>query len=251
MARWPEWHLDEGEAHLSKAIETGEHCWRPVVAATGGDLEWWLVSATRLYMLAVHAMGILHKSIISLASVRRIYGEFLFSGDRQMANDIWIGQPTTKPTTATVRSGMAYYVDSPADRFVEAIEEEPKPYVRMVLATRALRHDPGCIEAHLEMAAYLDDNDARMAHLGKAIETGEHLWQPVAAAEGGDLDWWLVSATRPYMRAIHAMGVLHKENGKTEEARKCFEQLLDMNPNDNQRIRKLVAELNQVPVFNM
>ncbi len=114
-----------------------------------------------------------------------------------MAYGTWIGQATTKPTTATVKSGMAYYVDSPADSFVEAIEEEPKAYIRMVLATRALRHDPGCIEGHLEMAAYLDDNDTRLAHLSKAIETREHLWQPVDAARGGNLEWWLVSATRP------------------------------------------------------
>ena len=168
-----------------------------------------------------------------------------------MANQAWIGQPTTKNTTATIRSGLAYYVDSPADRFVEAIEEEPDAYVRMVLATRALRHDPGCIEAHLEMAAYLEDGDARMAHLSKAIETGEHLWQPVIESRSGDPAWWAVSATRPYMRAIHSMGVLHKENGETADARICFEQLLEMNPNDNQGIRELVAQLDNAAVFSM
>ncbi len=168
-----------------------------------------------------------------------------------MASNTWIGQPTAKPTTATVRSGLAYYVDSPADRFVEAIEEEPDAYVRMVLATRALRHDPGCIEAHLEMAAYLDGSDARAAHLRKAVETGQHLWRPIAESEGGDLAWWAVNATRPYMRAIQAMGVLHAENGDADDARKCFEQLLEMSPNDNQGIRYLVAELDQATVFSM
>jgi hypothetical protein len=168
-----------------------------------------------------------------------------------MASGTWIGQPTAMPTTATVRSGLAYYVDSPADRFVEAIEEEPDAFVRMVLATRALRHDPGCIEAHLEMAAYLDDSDARAAHLSKAVEAGEYLWQPVVKSDDGDLAWWAVGATRPYMRAVQAMGILHKENGETGDARRCFEQLLEMNPTDNQGIRYLVAELDQTTVLSM
>jgi tetratricopeptide (TPR) repeat protein len=168
-----------------------------------------------------------------------------------MANDTWIGQPTAEPTTATVKSGIAFYVDSPADRFVEAIEDEPQAHVRAVLATRAFRHDPGCIEAHLEMAAYLGDHDQRLAHLTKAAETGEHLWQPVVEAEGGSLDWWAVNATRPYMRTIRALGLLHHEAGDPEEARRCFEQLLEMNPSDNQGIRYLLAEMDQAIVFSM
>ena len=48
--------------------------------------------------------------------------------------------------------------------------------------------------------------------------------------------------TRPYMRAIHALGLAHREAGDENEARTCFERLLDMNPHDNQGIRHLIDD---------
>jgi tetratricopeptide (TPR) repeat protein len=157
--------------------------------------------------------------------------------------DSWIG----KPTTATVKSGMFKYVDSPADPFIERMDEERKPYFRAGLATLGLRHDPGCIEAHLELADCLIDHDARLRHLNKAIETGQYLWNPIREAEGDQFGWWFINATRPYLRAIKALGLFRLEDGDTDGARECFDLLLEMNPNDNQGIRYLMADLEASP----
>ena len=44
------------------------------------------------------------------------------------------------------------------------------------------------------------------------------------------------------MRAIHALGLMHREAGAEDEARRCFERLLAMNPHDNQGIRHLIDD---------
>lgn len=147
-------------------------------------------------------------------------------------------------TGHVVRPGL--YVVSPADRFVEAMEtarEERRTEDLLILAVRAIRHDPGCIEARLALAEHSRDRETRQRHLTKAVETGELLWTPVAERLGDDMTWWGFSGTRPYMRALGALGHAHLDDGDEAAARACFDRLLAMNPNDNQGIRYLVQEL--------
>lgn len=136
-------------------------------------------------------------------------------------------------------SFQGLYVDSPADRFVEAMEDA-EVEDRLILAARAVRHDPGCIEARLVLAEHARNERAVFHHLGKAVESGELMWAPVAAAMGTDPTWWGDAGTRPYMRAIAALGQAHLRTGDDASARACFDRLLAMNPHDNQGIRYLV-----------
>lgn len=149
------------------------------------------------------------------------------------------------PTTGqVVQPGL--YVESPANRFVEAMEDardDRRTEDLLVLAVRAIRHDPGCIEARLTLAEHSRDRETRQRHLGKAVETGELLWAPVAERLGDDMTWWGFSGTRPYMRAVAALGHAHLDDGNETEARACFDRLVAMNPNDNQGIRYLIEEL--------
>ena len=154
-------------------------------------------------------------------------------------------QRSEGPTTGqVVQPGL--YVESPADRFVEAMEharEDRRTEDLLVLAMRAIRHDSGCIEARLTLAEHSRDRETRQRHLTKAVETGELLWAPVAERLGDDMTWWGFSGTRPYMRAVAALGHAHLDDGDGTAARACFDRLLAMNPNDNQGIRYLVQEL--------
>ncbi len=149
------------------------------------------------------------------------------------------------PTTGhVVRPGL--YVESPADRFVEAMEDardDRRTEDLLVLAVRAIRHDPGCIEARLALAEHSRDGETRLRHLKEAVESGELLWAPVAERLGDDMTWWGFSGTRPYMRAVAALGHAHLDDGDETAARACFDRLLAMNPYDNQGIRYLVQEL--------
>ena len=145
-------------------------------------------------------------------------------------------------TTARVaRPGL--FVVSPADPWIERMEEAVDLHDQVILATACLRKDPGCIDAHFVLAASTDDVGRRLDHLRKAIETGEQLWNPVATELGDEMTWWGFAGTRPYMRAIHALADTLIESGAENEARACYERLLAMNPNDNQGIRYVVEGL--------
>jgi hypothetical protein len=147
-----------------------------------------------------------------------------------------------RPTTAKVGSDWFQVVESPADALVQRMESEPDLRNQLILAGRALRHDPGCIDAHLLLAEHAGYVHERFAHLRKAVETGRALWEPVAAKDN-DFYWWRVSATRSYMRAIAALGAAYVDWGDESMAAKLCDRLLTMSPNDNQGIRHRVAEM--------
>ncbi|MBM4461779.1 MAG: tetratricopeptide repeat protein [Chloroflexi bacterium] len=52
------------------------------------------------------------------------------------------------------------------------------------------------------------------------------------------LEWgWLEN--RPYLRCLHALALSRYEEGRTEEALRLYQELLCLNPNDNQGVRAL------------
>jgi tetratricopeptide (TPR) repeat protein len=53
--------------------------------------------------------------------------------------------------------------------------------------------------------------------------------------------FWGILETRPYMRALHGMGLTVWKQGRLEEAIDIFQKMLNLNPNDNQGARYLVG----------
>jgi len=56
--------------------------------------------------------------------------------------------------------------------------------------------------------------------------------------EGG---FWGIIETRPYMRALHGLGLTAWRTDKLETALDIFRQMLELNPNDNQGVRYLMG----------
>jgi tetratricopeptide (TPR) repeat protein len=55
------------------------------------------------------------------------------------------------------------------------------------------------------------------------------------------LEWgWLEN--RPFLRCLHGLALVRYEEGKIEEALMLFQELLSLNPNDNQGVRALALE---------
>jgi hypothetical protein len=154
-----------------------------------------------------------------------------------------------EPTAKIVDGALGPHVVSPADAFLERMEETDEPELLGALASRALRRDPACIEAHLAAASLCADRSLAIRHLGAAVTAGEKLWRPVAEARGKDMCWWGWPGTRPYMRALHALGEAHLEQGNSQAARWCFERLLAMNPHDSQGVRFSMEEMAPPPAF--
>ena len=59
--------------------------------------------------------------------------------------------------------------------------------------------------------------------------------------EGDLLEWgWLEN--RPFLRGLQGLALARYEEGETEEALKLFQELLSLNPNDNQGVRAMAIE---------
>ena len=56
------------------------------------------------------------------------------------------------------------------------------------------------------------------------------------------LEWgWLEN--RPFLRCLHGLALVRYEEGRAEEALRLFQELLSLNPNDNQGVRGIAQEI--------
>jgi len=102
---------------------------------------------------------------------------------------------------------------------------------------------PEFIDVHHHLALVLDETDRSAEAL--------QIWQqtvalglrslPEAFVMGRDQLSWLFLENRPFLRAYHALGLQVLERGQVEEALEIFENLLALNPGDNQGARALVV----------
>lgn len=105
---------------------------------------------------------------------------------------------------------------------------------------------PEFIDVHHHLALLLDAT-------GRG-EQAFRLWQAVVELGlsclpkefemGRDRLPWPILENRPFLRAYHGLGLEYLERGETEMALELFENILAMNPGDNQGARALVVDCN-------
>jgi tetratricopeptide (TPR) repeat protein len=81
--------------------------------------------------------------------------------------------------------------------------------------------------------------DELIAGLENAVQAGERSFGPSFFAENKG-HFWRILETRPYMRARMELAQLLLTSGRTEDANRHFEGLLELNPNDNQGVRDIL-----------
>src|SRR5215203_2319581 len=122
----------------------------------------------------------------------------------------------------------------------EALETESSRK-RIQLARRALKTSGDCADAYVllaeEDAGSLEE--ARELYQ-KGVEAGERaLGRETFEEEAGY--FWGILETRPYMRARQGLAFCLWELGERREAIDHYQQMLDLNPDDNQGIRHVLA----------
>lgn len=108
---------------------------------------------------------------------------------------------------------------------------------RIALAKSALQVSPLCADAY----ALLAQEEAKSAEdalalYRMAVEAGKQALGPADLKEYKG-HFWGALETRPYMRALHGLGLTLGILGRHEEAIGIYGDLLRLNPNDNQGIR--------------
>ncbi|MFP7297253.1 SEC-C metal-binding domain-containing protein [Neobacillus niacini] len=137
--------------------------------------------------------------------------------------------PKKEPKTNKERAQQLIY---------DAMEERGLFY-RSQLAEEALKLDPNCVDAYVILADAANTDEEAMMLSNKGKEIGEKELGKAYFKENKGHFWGLLE-TRPYMRAKAAYADAVHQLGYTLVAIREYEQLLELNPNDNQGIRYLL-----------
>jgi len=103
---------------------------------------------------------------------------------------------------------------------------------------------PEFIDVHHHLALLLGETgrgEEAFRHWQKVVDLGLGCL-PKEFEMGRDLLPWLILENRPFLRAYHGLGLKYLARGKTERALDMFENILAMNPGDNQGVRALVVD---------
>jgi len=113
---------------------------------------------------------------------------------------------------------------------------------RIQLARKALELSADCADAYVLLAEEAADADASLDLYRKAIAASERAIGPdIMRDEVGH--FWGIVTTRPYMRAKIGLAHCLAEMNHTEEAIGHYQDLLRLNPNDNQGARDILLPL--------
>lgn len=113
---------------------------------------------------------------------------------------------------------------------------------RIALARKALSVSPLCADAYVLLGTdEAKSPEEALIFFQKGVDIGRQALGPEGLAEFAG-HFWGALETRPFMRAMHWLGLTLTELGRHQEAIETYEEMLKLNPNDNQGIRYLLAD---------
>lgn len=126
------------------------------------------------------------------------------------------------------------------DLMYRAYDNEPEEGIRY--AHQALEFDPGNIRAYNYLAEMESDNEKALSLYKKAVESGEKQLGKQFFKENKGHFWGMLE-TRPYMTAKFGLAQCLEKQGKWKDTIKILQEMLVLNPNDNQGVRYVLSGL--------
>lgn len=148
---------------------------------------------------------------------------------------------TAKPRVSYEFDGIAWGAlpgldaeENPTCEAAELREAGDDEGAREILM-EVLGADLRCIDAHAHLGNMVFDRspERAMVHYEIGIKIGELSLPP---GFDGLLTWGRIY-NRPFLRCLHGYGLCLWRLGKDAEAKRVFERILSLNPNDNQGVR--------------
>ncbi len=125
------------------------------------------------------------------------------------------------------------------DLIYEAFETDNENK-RLQLAEKALRKSPDCADAYVLLAENAKSRKEALDFYEQGVAAGERALGPRAFKDDVGYFWGLLE-TRPYMRAREGLAHALWAEGRRDEAVAHLQDMLRLNPNDNQGIRYTLA----------
>jgi tetratricopeptide (TPR) repeat protein len=133
--------------------------------------------------------------------------------------------------------------DAPLDKAEEIISrafDEPTQKQRVQLAKEALEICPDCADAYNLLAEHASNRKEACALYEQGMAAGARALGPQAFPRDVG-HFWAILETRPYMRARLGLALSLWSAGRHEEAVRHLQEMLRLNPNDNQGVRYTLA----------
>jgi tetratricopeptide (TPR) repeat protein len=125
---------------------------------------------------------------------------------------------------------------SKAQDLMDKAFESHDPMKRVELAKKALELSPDCADAYVVLAEQTKSRKEALELFEKGVAAGERALGP-EAFQNHVGDFWGLIETRPYMRAREGLASLLWTMGRRDEAIGHLQDMLRLNPNDNQGVR--------------
>jgi tetratricopeptide (TPR) repeat protein len=140
--------------------------------------------------------------------------------------------------------GGARDAHTPLERAQEVMYQafEARGSEQVRLAQKALQISPDCADAYVMLAEHAPTLEEARSLYEQGLAAGERNLGPQAMKEDEGHFWGLLE-TRPYMRALEGLAQCLWEAGHREGAAERFQEMLRLNPNDNQGARYPLATL--------
>ena len=107
---------------------------------------------------------------------------------------------------------------------------------RVQLARQSLEISPDCADAYVILAEQAGTLEAEFEYYTQGVAAGQRALGPESFDEHAG-HFWGVSSTRPYMRARFGLAQCLEQLGRIEEAADHYQEMLRLNPGDNQGVR--------------
>ena len=132
---------------------------------------------------------------------------------------------------------VEYPMDTPSDRASAFCQEAIESFGRrrIQLARQAVQEDPNHVEALVLLAETTRVPEKRIAAFRAAVEAGRRELGSLFEDNVGH--FWGITQTRPFMRACHGLADALHGAGQSNDAIKQYQEMLHLNPGDNQGIR--------------
>lgn len=149
----------------------------------------------------------------------------------QAMQERFIGPLDEIPSTATTPLEQAQ------DLIYRAVEARGRR--RTQLARKALELSADCADAYVMLAEQAAGPEAARDLYAQAVTAGERALGPLTFEEHAGHFWGMVH-TRPYMRARFGLARCLEDLDQADEAIGHYQELLRLNPNDNQGVRDIL-----------
>lgn len=146
----------------------------------------------------------------------------------QQFNGRSIDNPVTRPTTP---------LEQAQDLCYQAYDVFGRR--RVQLARAALRKSADCADACVILAEQAGTREDELEYYSQGVAAGLRALGPeMLARDVGH--FWGIASTRPYMRAVFGLAQTLEKLGRHAEAAQQYQELLRLNPHDNQGARYLL-----------